>query len=62
MLKPGSDSVEKESEILTDTIVQMVDILVGSSLFLKAMRKANSDSLENAIPESLKMIDIIQDL
>lgn len=48
--------------ILLQAIIQMVDILMESLLFLEAMKKANSDPLKNAILESLRMIDIVQNL
>lgn len=62
LLEPGPDSVEVEEAILTSTVLQMADVLLGDSIFIKAMRVANADPLENVICESLAMIDIVQNL
>ena len=61
-LKPGPTSIEIEDQILTNTVIQMVDVLTSSFLFTEAISKVKGDLLEKAINESLMMIDIVQDI
>lgn len=61
-LEPGPESIKREGVILTETVIQIANVLLDSPIFMAAMRKSGADPLKSAIYESLITIDIVQDL
>lgn len=57
-----SDPQAYEEAILSATVIEMSDILLESDIFVSAMALKDANLLDNAIIESLAMIDIVPDL
>lgn len=46
-LELGPESIEKEGVILTETVIQIANVLLDSPIFMVAMRKSGADPLES---------------
>lgn len=61
-LFPGPDAIEEEKNIFHETIFEMANILLDDQQFQIAMEKEGVNAVENAIIESILMVETVLDI
>jgi len=61
-LSPGPDAVEDERSIFHKTILEMANMLLNDQSFQTTMQKEGVNVAENAIIESVLMVETVLDI
>lgn len=62
VLTHGPAAAEEERIIFVNTVIEMAEILLDDGIFQRAMSQVGAKMEENAIMESILMIEVVQDI